>query len=770
MKRCVRFLERGPRRKLLGLAVACLCGVYAAGFCCAYARASLALFALFASLGALARLRRRGAFAFAALATACLFYAQAASQLALRDAPTPSRTSISGVVSRVVYDGRVALRDVTLSGGARLSRPAVVTLMLDEYDARAYPTVGERVSGLGRLFAQDEPRNPGESNRRVAALADGYELSGYLLPGWSVSGEARFSPQEAFRRAREALLARLSLVFGEDAPLLQGVLLGDSGEMDEASVAAMRLTGTAHLLAVSGLHLSLIGAMLGRLLRRLTPSRRARWALKTLLLTAFAALTGFAAGTVRALLMSTLRSVAALRGKRYDPLTALSFAALAMTFVRPLWPLTGSFQFSFFVVLGILLLCDRLSALLLRLCPANGRRRAERPVRLLCVSAGAQIAAVPVQLRFYGFAPLLALPMNLLCGLLAPVLLFAGWAGLLVSALSLPLAQACAGALALPGRAFLSLSAAAANIPGGIVRLPAPYAATVALCVLLMALCSKAFRMPRRAGLYRAATLALIAALTLPRFDPTPRYVQLDVGQGDAAVLRRGREAVLVDVGPLSSYAALRYVRSEGLLVRMAVLSHLDQDHAGALGTLLSSEVDIPALALPERAEEDGATDAVTSALALARAQGLDVLYLSRGDRFEAAGMAFDVLSPSEELEGDNERSLLLSTEVEGVRFLLAGDLPAACEPEEIPDCDVLKVAHHGSANATSARFLEAATPSVALISVGAGNSYGHPTARVLQDLASAGAQVLRTDEAGCVTLRLKDGAWRAQTFLPPEE
>ena len=103
-------------------------------------------------------------------------------------------------------------------------------------------------------------------------------------------------------------------------------------------------------------------------------------------------------------------------------------------------------------------------------------------------------------------------------------------------------------------------------------------------------------------------------------------------------------------------------------------------------------------------------------------------------------------------MEGDNERSLVLYTQSMGVRILTTGDLPTKSEMKSPPDCDILKVAHHGSKYATSDDFVRQTTPKIALISVGANNRYGHPTARVLEALDSVGAAVYRTDESGCIT------------------
>ena len=115
---------------------------------------------------------------------------------------------------------------------------------------------------------------------------------------------------------------------------------------------------------------------------------------------------------------------------------------------------------------------------------------------------------------------------------------------------------------------------------------------------------------------------------------------------------------------------------------------------------------------------------------------------------------------------GSNERSLVLSARVEGTTLLMAGDLPIGSEREDFPDCELLKVAHHGSKYATSAEFLQQTTPELALISVGADNRYGHPTRRVLEDLSLIGARVLRTDQAGCITVWLIGERRLVQTFL----
>lgn len=675
-------------------------------------------------------------------------------QLSVTDAPTPPKTAFSGTVARIESEYRVLLENVVLDDGRQTNRPVVVTLMNDDEAPKPEePLCGQRITGVGRLFAQEGVRNPGGVDNRLRAICDGYELSGYLLPGWTAEGKEQFSLMEMFRRLRLRLSDHLELLFGDKAPFFAAILLGERGEIDKELAAAMRLTGTAHILSVSGIHLSIVSAALYALLSRIPVHRGVRYTLQVFGMVFFAGLTGFAVGTIRALVMSMLSLLASLRARRYEPLTALAASAFLITLYCPLMVFNAGFQFSFFVVLGIHLLREQIERM--------------KPVRLLMlrfpslcktmvVSAAAQAAAIPMQLTLYGYIPLLSLPMNLLIGLSLPLLMIGGLIISGIGVLSSSMGQWIGGLVSCLVKVYEQVLLFAADIPGGVLRLPAPPWAILVLFGCVMALISAKIRFGKLRYAACAAIVLVIAAVYLPLFDPAARYVQLDVGQGDASLIRRGRKAVVVDVGPASSYDLLRYLRHEGLEVEAVILSHLDEDHAGALGVLLSYEVDIPRVIMAERAMEDVNSQTVMDAFALLDEKGISAETVCAGDVLSVMGLEYDVLAPSDAQTGSNERSLLLHVDVDGTSFLLAGDLPSGSEPETVPDCDVLKVAHHGSKNASTRAFLEQTSPEIALISVGR-NSYGHPHERVLNDLNGIGANVYRTDENGCITVWLKD-------------
>lgn len=752
------------RRKLMSITLSYLAGIYLSARVAVAVREALLACTMLAIWIVLRRRAGRRVFFLCVILAALLGNAAAGRELARRDEATAAGTLISGTVIAIESDYRVMLSSVALPDGKTTQRPIVVTLMLDENQMLpARPKVGQQVHGTGRLFAQEEARNPGGIDGRVSAICKGYELSGYLLPGWTAEGEERCSAKEGFRQLRLYLVGKLEVLFGDYAPLFTAVMLGVRRELDAELTAAMRLTGTAHLLTVSGMHLTMLSGAIAAILRALKVRGKTAAFVQAALLSFFTLLTGCAVGTVRALIMALLRLLAPLRGRKYEPLTALSLAALLLSIHQPLLAFDGSFQFSFFVVLGILLISRAFAGMRVgRMLEA----RFPKAAAALFVSVSAQIAAVPMNLALYGYVPLLSLPLNLVCGAATALLLIGGWGTLIVSFLHAGAGAFCADGLSLVSMGFEQMSVAASGWEYAILRLPSPYRVSLILFALLMALLSPQIRFGSRRKAAAMMTAALLALGYLPRLNPAARLVQLDVGQGDASLIRIGRSAVVVDVGPADSYDLLRYLRHEGLFVEAVILSHPDEDHAGALKMLLNSEVKMNRVIMAERAQGEAASLAVIEGLVKLEGSGAEIETVSAGDTILAGGVELSVLSPDETLSGSNERSLLLHTEVEGTTMLFTGDLPVRNEPAIAPACDILKVAHHGSQYASSREFIAQVSPRIAIISVGADNRYGHPHERVLGDLEAVGAKIYRTDESGCIVVWLGEGGCEIKTMF----
>ena len=753
------------RRKLAFVTTAYLAGIYLAKTAVLSAAYTGILCALLLLRTFVCLRQRKSVLPYLVCIAALIGNLYAGAEIQRRDLPTGYGVQIEGRVSAIEKSYRVYLSDIVIDGSSKTHRPVLVSLLLDDEDT-SVPSVqvGHHISGTGRLFVQDEKRNPGGVDRRIQAICDGYELSGYILPGWSVDGNPVFSLREMMRQCRDAVNEHVQRIFGEDAPFFQGIMLGSKNALDGELMTSMRLTGTIHILTVSGLHLSIIAVLLRKLMKRLPISRKVSALSVSLILMLFTGMTGAAPGTIRACIMALLKERAILRGRRYEPLTALAFSALMMTIVRPLWVFDASFQFSFIVVLGIILLSKGFAQTMQHDAMLAGMPNVL--TNAVSISFCAQIAALPMQMMLYGYVPLLALPMNIVSSFLIPWLMVGGWVCAFSELMYMPIARWGAVGLALLANIFERISTAAAAVPGCIVRLPAPFEMTVFLSMMLMIFVSRSICFGKSRKTAAVLTLGLLAMSYLPRFDLDPQYVQLDVGQGDAAVIRNGRHAVLSDIGSANSYDVIRYLRHEGLFVDAVILSHLDEDHAGSLGAMLKTEIDIPAIIMAEGAVECASDDDVINALNVALKRGIPVHTLQRGDSMSVNGIHMDVLSPSYAISGSNERSLLIHAKLNDVSVLLTGDLPQSSEPVIVPECDILKVAHHGSKYATSEAFVNMAQPDIALISVGASNSYGHPSNRVIELLNASGAKVMRTDQMGAITIRMSKNNLEAFGYL----
>jgi competence protein ComEC len=290
--------------------------------------------------------------------------------------------------------------------------------------------------------------------------------------------------------------------------------------------------------------------------------------------------------------------------------------------------------------------------------------------------------------------------------------------------------------------------------------------AAIAAIALVAACVSRFPARPAIAGMAAIATMAVAPALPMHASHDVELHV-LDVGQGDAILVRtdRGRW-ILVDAGPAwrggdaGRSTILPYILRRGGSLDAFVLSHPHTDHVGGAASVLT--------ALHPHTYWDaafaGGSEGYIASLAAAKKKGIEWHRVHPGDSVKVDGVVINFLAPDSAwtagLKDPNLASTIASVRFGTVRFLLVGDAERG-EEDWLLDhhkaelhADVLKVGHHGSSTSSSDEFLAAVNPEVAVISVGAGNMYGHPSVDVLAALARVGAEVLRTDEAGTVIIR----------------
>ncbi len=638
---------------------------------------------------------------------------------------------------------------------------------------------GQRLALTGHIWQADAVTNPYE-----------FDFGDYLTrQGLSAYATARLSdvtPLETRRDLRSLLIdtrkgiaRRIDALFPENAPLVRALVLGDRSLLDEEFRESLNRTGTAHLISISGLHVTVLAALLAFALGRFLPRR---WAnlFAVLLLIPYGALIGFNAPFARALIMFALVCLAPTTGHPSDSVTRLAAAMLGYLLVKPLAIGDAGFALSFTASAGLLLLSPPLARLVgieglqhRRYLGPPRRRLARQAVyyfaSLLCASLAAQLATLPTVVAWFGVQSVISLPFNLVCVPLCMLGYILSVVALLVSCVSMPLAALVAR---LPDGLFALLAAATRlsfRLPVSGVRFGRYPWPLVALHWALVIAASDLTLIRPRLRRWMPLALVLVAGLSaLVAFVRAYPFsvMFMDAGQADCAIVRTKGHTYLFDAGDTYTPAA-DYLNATALGVDAVFLSHPHQDHAGGLADLLTSfrpgRIYVPAGWF----EPENISPAVTEAIDLAKEMGVEIVELAAGDALELPGGAtVEVFSPDGiALPGEvNDMSMLALLTCEGQKVLFTGDLSAGGEPEVIPDADVLKVAHHGSAKATSERFLAACTPELAVISVGE-NNFGHPAEETLQKLDAVGAKTLLTRDCGAITLTWH-GGWQIDTYL----
>ena len=549
--------------------------------------------------------------------------------------------------------------------------------------------------------------------------------------------------------------------------------------------SSLNATGTAHLISISGLHVTVLALAVSLMLGAFLPRR---WAnLITLIpLTLYGAMIGFTAPFTRALVMFALFSFAPVAGLPSDGVTRLCAAMLLWLVVRPMDIADGGFVLSFSASAGIILLMPpllrlfRLDALTQARPGWKPRRRipwriARYVATLLCASLAAQLCTLPAVVACFGAQSVVSLPYNLICVPLCVAGYILAVVSLLVSVLVYPLGSLMA---AIPDAllgSLMTLARTGRSLPVTNVHI-GRYPAV--LCVLhagfVMAasdLCAVRKSIHRLLPLCIVALAGVTSLITWAGAWPFAVKV-LDADQANCAIVTSRGHTYVFDVGDTYSPAA-DYLSATCLHLDALFLSHPHEDHAGGLSDLLKAfRPDVIYVPVGWFDCEDTA-ESITTAIEQAQSMGIPIVELTAGQTLEMPGDArVTVYGPSGGAlpEDLNDLSLVLGVECTGHTALFTGDLTQNGEPALLPDCDVLHVPHHGANNAASAALLEQTSPEYAVISVGE-NNYGHPGDETLGRLEESGAKTLRTDHSGAIFLTLRDGAWQVRTFLEaPDE
>ncbi len=652
----------------------------------------------------------------------------------------------------VLHEGRFAAyvvyraRTAEVSGRGEWHRVRVPVLVIADR-ASARLELGSRVRLAGRL---DRART-GD----LAAVVDGRGPPEVLgRPGPLLQGAAGL---------RAAIRGAVAHHDPAPAHLVPALVDGDDAGLPQDVTDAFRTSGLTHLLAVSGTNLTLVVGTLLVLARWCGVRARGLAVVGALGVAGFVLLARAEPSVVRAAAMGTVGLLGLGHHGRRRGTRALGAAVLVLLLLDPWLALSPGFALSATATAGILWLAPGWRDRLARWLP---RWAAEA----LAVPLAAQLACTPLVAAVSGQVSLVAVVANLLAAPVVGPATVLGLLGGVVFTVGEPLGRLVAAPAAWCASWIVTVALHSAALPVAALDWPATalgVAVLTALCVVLVLLLG-ALLARRVATLGAGALLVVVVLVPLPTPGwPPPGWVMVtcDVGQGDGLVLHAGpHAAVVVDAGPDPALVDRCLDRLGVREVPLVVLTHFHADHVDGLAGVLAGRR-VGAVEVTTLEQPPGGVQLVRR---VAGRAGVPVRPAAYAETRRTGLLTWQVLAPSHPPPADsesppNDSSLVLLVESRGVRLLLMGDEEGGSQGQLLHDLggedgarsarvDVLKVAHHGSAR-QDPDLVRATGARVALISVGAGNDYGHPAPSLLALLREARMQVHRTDREGDVAV-----------------
>lgn len=583
------------------------------------------------------------------------------------------------------------------------------------------------------------------------------------------------SPLSFFRTLRQDGIIYVKDHFPkESAPLAIALLFGERDFIAEDILNSYQRLGIIHLLAISGLHVGMLGGMIFYFGIRLGVSREKMTTVLLVFFPCYALITGAAPSVIRAVFMMVLFLALKKWSHLFSILTVdlISIVFILYTFFSPLIIYDVGFQLSFSVSFSLILSAPILI------------KRMKNPISLLIATSFiCQLAATPIMFYYFYevslisvFANAIFVPLFSLLILPAIFILFLLhlFFGAVINLFVYPLNAIIV---------WMDYTASSlALIPFAIITLGRPSFFVFFLYIFFLSLFFSLWER-RRGKKWFIRILCLPITVFLFHassniLSPYGEVTFLDVGQGDSILIKlpHGKGNYLIDTGGTLRFnteewkirqkqydvgkdVVVPYLKSKGITtIHKLILTHGDGDHIGGASEIIK-QLNVKEIILPIT---DELSELEKDLLLAAKRRKIPFRFTKAGEAWKMDESVFQVLSPHDGMEAErNNGSIVLFANIGGLKWLFTGDLEEEGEEKltshyEKLKVDVLKVGHHGSKSSTSVQLLDKINPKLAVISVGKNNRYGHPNRDVMKNLHERNVKILRTDQHGAITYFFK--------------
>ena len=606
---------------------------------------------------------------------------------------------------------------------------------------------GQKVRIQTELVPYKAPVNPGQFDLRQYYRCRNIWYSGFY-DDYTIINEREDRGKTFLFHLKKRWLERCQTSFSEsDAGIMSAMLLGEKSYMDQELKERYQQNGVAHILAISGLHISMIGGTLYKLLRRIGMPFAASGVGSFLLMIPYCMLIGNAVAAFRATVMLILYIGADIKGRHYDFITATSVAGSLILIESPYYLYDAGFLLSFGAVFSIGCIYP---------CFRGWKRGAP-----LWLGLSIWLALLPIQLWFFYEISMCSILLNFIIVPLMGPLLFCGFAGLVWN--WKPFFVGC--------HLILTLYEKLLVFPAIVIGKPS----SIQICMYLLSLllfCMLIKWKKNRYGIFCIMMgLYVLCASTHNGFS----IYFLDVGQGDCIVINspNGQHYMIdggsSDISKVGKYRILPYLKSQGIQSLDAViLTHFDADHYSGIEEMMGF---YPIKKMIIFEGTDTTEEGYQKIKIQTEENQIPIYAFSKGDWIEDGAIRLTCLFPEQGYKAEkNQQSLVFLLSYKEFDCLLTGDLELEGEDRLVAmglqQAEVLKAGHHGSQNATKEALLGQVKPLYSVISCGKDNRYGHPSQEVLDRLKESGSEILVTAERGAIWMEERKGRFSCETMI----
>lgn len=663
--------------------------------------------------------------------------------------------------------------------------------------------IGNIIKVRGKLRQFEEAANKGNFDSRKYYLSLGFY--GKIEAGTIEVINSEYSGiRQGLYELRMVIIERLEKLCSDNKGIFSiinnkngiigAIILGDKTDLDSDIKELYSVSGIAHILAISGLHISFIGMAIYRLLRR-----RFRFpfsaAVSIPVVLSFGIMSGFGISTIRAIIMFILKIIGEVLGRKYDAITAISLAGLVLLVQNPFVVCNSGFQMSSGAIIAIVLILPIVEEIL---------NTDNKIIKVLSANFTISLVMNPILAWNYYELPTFSFLLNIVVVPLMSVVIVSSIVGIFCSCIMFGFGKV----VIFPGCGILELYTFLCNIINKssvasiVVGQPKVTIIIVYYAILLVVLFglknirTKYTRAEKERNIIKKETglvlekkakkerrikgqnvklrLACIVGFLLLNcliyYIPNPGFyiTFINVGQGDGILIHGDNGTkVMVDGGSTSEKQVAKncivpYLKAEGIgTIDYSIITHTDKDHISGILEILennnSNRIRIKNLVMPDINMKD---DTYNELIEKAKLKKINVLYIKKGDTLSLGKTKIKCIYPETTTTASdkNDYCTVLSVKNKTSKILLTGDISKEIEEKIKDDIEenytVLKVAHHGSNYSSSEKFLKKVNPKYSIISVGKNNSYGHPGNETMERLRKQGGVIYRTDEKGGITIR----------------